>query len=438
MSFEYYHKLEIEKKSDQWIDITDNITGAVTYEDNAFLTDQLVFEISKGALSLGDLIVRGTKVRYTAGYNEPGKYQLLFEGIVAIKKPILPNNGVPRLKIQAYDYSYQMTLKKPGNISYPNEKGMIRPWSQDLYIYASEIIAGIVKEYPEIHSTDETINVPKDLDKKFDLKSPMVQKETETDWDFIRRLCMGDQAKNKKGLDAITKDTVDKGIGCIAWVELMDGKSTFFVMPEKQAKTDKGTVKFYYQLAGKEVIKKFDPTKEDAELYMTDIDIMDDPLQSKEKPKKIVKTSPDGKKKTEIHLNDEGEIEAYVTYNLDEELLRQDVDAGLITAEQVTIGQSDSFERVKKYWKPVETVYPPSMAKNDPDVPEGEKTDKEIDKIGAFGQELTCNSRGCIHIYGKKIYEVLNVGKQYEGWWFVEEVTHTFDKIYNCHLKMKR
>src|SRR4030043_1657528 len=110
MRLEYYHKLEIEGRDGDFVDVTDTLVGGVVFEDNAFLTDQLTFEIGKSALALGNMISRGSRVRYTAGYNEPSKYSLLFEGVVAIKKPILPNNGVPRLKIQAYDSSYSMTL----------------------------------------------------------------------------------------------------------------------------------------------------------------------------------------------------------------------------------------------------------------------------------------------------------------------------------------
>src|SRR4030042_4406986 len=111
---------------------------------------------------------------------------------------------------------------------------------------------------------------------------------------------------------------------------------------------------------------------------------------------------------------------------MDEELLRADVESGLISAEQVTIGQHDSFERVKKYWKPIETNYPPSMAKPEPGVVEGSggEVEKELDKIGTWGQELSCRTKGCIHLYGKRSYEILNVGAEYEGWWFLEEVTH--------------
>lgn len=439
MSLEYYHKLEVEGRDGNFIDITDTLVGGVVYEDNAFLTDQLVFEIGKSALVLGNMISRGSKVRYTAGYNEPSKYSLLFEGIIAIKKPILPNNGVPRLKIQAYDYSYLMTLKKPGNISYPCEKCNVRPTAEEVEMKASDIIAAILKEYPDIKYSKETLRIPDYLDKTFTLKSPMVQKEDESDWDFIRRICQGDKSKGRKGLANLMEDVQDNGIGCIAWVELMDGKPTFFVTSEAEAKRETGKIKFYYQMVGMPVIKKFDPTREDAELYMMDVDIMDDPLQSDEKPKVIIKTSPDGKTKTVITYNDEGEIEKSVDYELDEELLRADVEAGLISEEQVTIGQHDSFERVKKYWKPIETKYPPSMAKTAPEIPEGDgEIEKELDKIGVLGQELSCKTKGCIHLYGKRSYEIFNVGAEYEGWWFLEEVTHTFDKTYECSLKFRR
>ncbi len=438
MSFEYYHKLEVEGRGGKFIDLTDKVTGGVIYEDNALLTDQLVFTLGKSALSYGDLVAKGAKIKYTAGYQAPYQSQLLFMGIVAIKKPLFPNNGVPQLKIQALDYSYLLSQRKPGNIAYPSEWCPARSTAEDVTMRVSDIITAILKEYPEIEYSSDTIQIPADLDREFNLKAPMVQKENESDWAFIQRLCQGDKAKNKKGLDRITKTTADDGIGCIAFVELMNDKPAFFVVPEKVAKEEKGTVKFAYQMEGLNIIQKFDPTREDAELYITDIDVTDSPATADVEPQKEIKINPETGEISEVTRNETGDIAQVKIYKVNEAMVAQEYESNSQFLQEITVGEADSFDKVKRFLVPIETKYPASMRQETPGVKSSGKTEKELERIGFLGQELDCNSRGCIHIYGKRSYEVLNLGDTYSGWWFLEQVTHRFEKVYACNLKFKR
>lgn len=433
---EYFVRIEIEGNGGKFVDITDVCAGEFVYEDNAFKTDMLVFTIIRGAISYMDTLTRGTKVKFFGGYSEAQDYSLLFNGVIANMQPIFPNGGIPRLKVIVYDYSYLLTLNKPGNVSYPSENCK-RGWGRVDEIKLSEIVKGIIGEYSELRWDDRSVAIPQGYDKKYSLKSPMIQKEDESDWDFVHRLLQGSKSTARKSL--VGNTGTDLGAQCIAFVEMRGSDPWFYVVPEQQAKEEKGLVTFAYQMEGVPLIQNFDPTASDAALFIKDVDVRENANHSKTKPKKVVTLNSNGTR-TVTTYDDAGAIEETVVYELDVEVLAQDEAKGLIKASDVQIGTADAFERVKKYWKPIETKYPPSSTVKAPvegGAGGGEQTVEPI-TVDQLGWELSCSSRGSIYLYAKRSYEVKNLGGKYSGFWFLESVEHEFRDVYTCNLNFTR
>lgn len=501
-----YRKVEIEAPfvKGTWIDITRQLgSGVVTLTEETTGIDQLQFTIKHGAAFWIDNINEGMKVRLTAGYAVELFLQttkrVMFEGVVSSFKPLLPDTGIPGLRITCMNRLFELTKEKPGRIAYPGIKiaNHPPPYNRDFHfgvaMKISDIVQGILNEYG---IPIKQIRIEPAHDYEFQLHNPISQNEDETDWDFIQRLLTGHSNQTRRRVrQKKVNHLVNARARLFMEVDPIEQRALATVAPEADLIADTNDdIRFVYQSPGVLSVdeNEYDPTSNITDLMMRGASLSENKedatgkeVQHRQDVKKGAKgrrsvgkaakpTDPQNKgaQRKDVVSSGDGDKpppDLAFNYRINEQLVAKDLKSGKLPSginilSAVVSGQL-KWKDVKKYFTPRQVANVPSGrtipgAKPIPrqaSTPtgftgslgkgsggkgaKGTQGSGEVvqgARIKKYGQTLSFSTRGNLFVLCRKSYPVEFPFGRYTGNWFLLKLEHRIGETYVMQVEMGR
>lgn len=176
------------------VDVTDNVTGDVVYEETQELFSTLKFKLSNAYLFLGHQgITFGSPVTlYGGSYGDETNQKQFFKGTIRTFKPIYKDNGVTEVSITCYGGDWKKYAGVEERFIYPSVDSP-RKWADVETLKASEIIRKIVNTEMKSAFGKITVDGIKQdalilqVDREYTLTTPTTQ-NFKSDWAYLREL----------------------------------------------------------------------------------------------------------------------------------------------------------------------------------------------------------------------------------------------------------
>jgi hypothetical protein len=498
-----YRKLEIATGTGDaitWLDVTMLLgTSEVKLEESYNEIDKLTFKLVHDVVLIQPTIKYGTQVRFTGGYvaEFPANTRVFFVGIVTGWALKLPDNGKPEMEIVAEDERSQMSLVRPGQISYPSigvqEWGINakRQWIYKDQLRISEIIRFLCDDYG---IAVNEIRIDPAFDKPFGIANPddgLTQGADESDFDLVLRLLTGvGRARDTR----VRKGNASSLAAHACWFleyDLDSEEAQLTVVPEQDILQDVNPLVFRYQGVGFQKVPEdeYDPTASVGEMMITNVTIrenMDIARNETTKHAKDVQRKAKGPKGRKTKVGDlvRGALEARAAKAAGEDDpgpdgLGKELDQDKIQATfgnnaalaAATLAKPLTYSDVEQFTRDKETKWTASSRRLGPDgdgtalrpqkePPAGSdpvptspttravgKQTKEPkttkwkpvgERIKNYGKVVTFSTRGNIYIRARQLYTLEVPFDQYAGQYFLFKLTTVFGNQFRQTAEMGR
>jgi hypothetical protein len=465
MTLSCWFKIEIqvpERKDAEapgtFFDVTDLVEDGIVLEETADLLDKLTFTLTSvpgiSVMRFIDTLTEGIPVRLWFGYVRDSRRlnqtHEMFVGYIGRMKPRFPEDGDPKLELTVFDPAWLMTQK------YHATQQVYPAVGSGAKLTIADVVRKVAERYKGKISVGK-IKVPDAYSNvTFTEKVPIVQKEDENDWKFLKRLAHGDDSDKEK-------EGVFDGCECMVYVELENGEPKLYFVPEAEKINEESKLELVYPMRGTTIPMVNDPTVESGRVLVESV-ALDDDRETASDAK--IAVPPDAFKdvltEEEFNVINSGggislDLETFFqSFDIDYAAIERDEKRGLIRWDifQFIAGKV-GWDDVKQYVK-LKIVHQPAGRKALPsdikiskdDLKDPVKRENYLkEKLGKkkkgrkdAGLTMTVEMQaGNTNIRPRKVYRVLNIGSRYSSSetvkWFADTVTHRIGNRYQQTIK---
>jgi len=405
------------------VDITEDVHGAITFEEKENLMVSLNFGLQRGLSYLSAINVQRTTVEFWGGTVDPDNQRQFFKGHVTYVRSEFQDNGlvIARFECHASGKGGKMANRE---VYYYPGKESLRGWATSSPIKASEIIRSIVEVEmgAKFGKIDEKEALMLADDPEFTHTRP-VKQNYESNWAFILKFC--------------------KNLNTSVWESLNeDGENEIFVVGKDLLRTSISDLAFVYigqdgetytlknQSGSKFSVQELEPNQ----IQLLTISIDEDSDAAHGILRTRMKVSEGDDTYDYLFAIYDEEDQQYYYYELDEEAVAREPVEVQDRIHRVVLNEDEyEFEDVLKYFKRIHKDH------------QADSKDYSVMGRPLIGAFADISFEGNVNIKAHYSYPIYGISKRYsstsegKGTWQMISLTHTWDQSgYICNARMVR